>query len=60
MKEVAVFASICFISFFYMYVLDTKRIKRKKKIFYEDIDKTINKLEQNLNNVNERIKRVKK
>ena len=59
MKEVAVFASICFISFFYMYVLDTKRIKRKKN-FYEDIDKTINKLEQNLNNVNERIKRVKK
>ena len=38
----------------------TQKELKEKKIFYEDIDKTINKLEQNLNNVNERIKRVKK
>ena len=55
MKEVAVFASICFISFWYVYVLDRK--KNQRKIFFEDIDRTINKLEQN---VNERVKRNKK
>ena len=58
MKEVAVFASICFISFWYVYVLDGKRNRRNK--FCEDIDKTISKLEQNVNNVNERVKRNKK
>ena len=58
MKEVVVFASICFILFLYTYVSVGKRNRRNK--FFEDINKIISKLEQNVDSINERVKRSKK
>ena len=58
MKEVVIFASIFFISFLCMYVSVGKRNRIKKA--FKDIDKTISKLEQNVDNINERVKTSKK
>ena len=55
MKEIVVFASICFISFLYIYVLDGKKTKQTKENYKEEVDNTLKRLEKNVANINKRV-----